>query len=93
MQIPICHSIEFYLRTLKLLWCQVESYKFFRIVILERQILMISYTQSAKLYQNMFAKFIGFSLKSRFLNNCIICNDDVIIQVFKTLENSQKKNY
>ena len=66
MQIRICHSIQFYLRTLKLRWCQVDNYKFFRIVVFERQRLMISYTQRAKLFQNMFAKFIGFSLKSRF---------------------------
>ena len=39
----------------------------------------------------MFAKFIGYNLKSRFLNNCMICSDDVIIQIFKTLENLQKK--
>ena len=39
----------------------------------------------------MFAKLVGFSLNSRLLNSCIICNDDVIIQVFKTLENFPKK--
>ena len=48
-------------------------------------------TQSAKLFQNMFAKYIGFSLKSRFLNNCIICNDDVIMQVFLNFRKFAKK--
>ena len=47
--------------------------------------------QRAKLIQNMFAKFIDFYLKSRFLNNCIICSNDVIIQNFKILENLKKK--